>query len=323
MKQIETQDPGVLASHQPYHIQAVRAHLMRRLTEKQYRRVALLYGFDGPPMSQREVAEAEGVGRIRVRKSVRQAVGYRTEVSVERQLVEAIASALQERWPEKDQEVVIGYVQLLRRRMRERWEPVRQETLVPGKLSNDAYLWLFWVGCKVFMGSDTEVLEERGAERLKLPRTTKSPAAPEALDSAPDKRRTSRKTGEQLPMYYPEERGVMHVDWNPEKRSGFAPRRGADSWESDRFTPRSPYDRAIDRLTDEFENGSITRVEYDRDMVVALARQQHPRLDDRDDVDQEFKQELEWAFGARELGAITNRECDRRVSAALRSYVGR
>lgn len=48
---------------------AVRAILQERLTDTQYRRVALLYGFDGDPLSERQAAAVEGCGRPRVQRS--------------------------------------------------------------------------------------------------------------------------------------------------------------------------------------------------------------------------------------------------------------
>src|SRR5690606_23571418 len=48
---------------------AVRAILQDRLTDTQYRRVALLYGFDGDPLSERQAAAVEGCGRPRVQRS--------------------------------------------------------------------------------------------------------------------------------------------------------------------------------------------------------------------------------------------------------------
>ena len=47
----------------------VRAILMANLTDVQYRRLALLYGFDGPAMSQRAAAEVEGVAQPTVKES--------------------------------------------------------------------------------------------------------------------------------------------------------------------------------------------------------------------------------------------------------------
>src|SRR5690606_7556992 len=48
---------------------AVRAILQERLTETQYRRVALRYGFDGEPLSERQAGAVEGCGRPRVQRS--------------------------------------------------------------------------------------------------------------------------------------------------------------------------------------------------------------------------------------------------------------
>lgn len=48
---------------------AIRKILLERLTPTMYRRVSLLYGFDGPEMTERAAATAEGCARIRVRDS--------------------------------------------------------------------------------------------------------------------------------------------------------------------------------------------------------------------------------------------------------------
>lgn len=53
----------------PAFSRAVRAILQERLTDTQYRRVALLYGFDGDPLSERQAAAVEGCGRPRVQRS--------------------------------------------------------------------------------------------------------------------------------------------------------------------------------------------------------------------------------------------------------------
>lgn len=47
----------------------VRAIMLERLTEIQYRRMVLLYGFDGPALTEREVAEVEKCARRSVRQS--------------------------------------------------------------------------------------------------------------------------------------------------------------------------------------------------------------------------------------------------------------
>ena len=49
--------------------EAIRTFARQRLTEVQYRRVALLYGFHGPPMSGRQVARAEHVHLNAVQQS--------------------------------------------------------------------------------------------------------------------------------------------------------------------------------------------------------------------------------------------------------------
>lgn len=49
--------------------EAVRTFARSRLTETQYRRLAKLYGFHGPPMSERQVANEEGVYRNAVHQS--------------------------------------------------------------------------------------------------------------------------------------------------------------------------------------------------------------------------------------------------------------
>lgn len=49
--------------------EAVRTFARQRLTEVQYRRLAKLYGFHGPAMSERQVAREEGVYRNAVHQS--------------------------------------------------------------------------------------------------------------------------------------------------------------------------------------------------------------------------------------------------------------
>ena len=48
---------------------AIRQVMRERLTRTQYRRVALLFGFDGPPMTQDRVAAHEGVSRASIRRA--------------------------------------------------------------------------------------------------------------------------------------------------------------------------------------------------------------------------------------------------------------
>lgn len=231
-----TQDPTKRLAYLGVRQRAIRAHLIRRLTEKQYRRVALLYGFDGEPMSERDVAATEGVARRTIR-------------------------------------TVVGRVY--------------------DKLRQNGRLWLLWVVGKHFVSPDLYINE---AADLHEAETSKRP------DTATDQ--------EMNEMY---DRGFTRLDTRP----------GKDAWASDQYHPESTYDRELDRLTDEFETGSLTRVEYDRDMILAFAADKYEDADTLESDWIELKQEVEWALGARELGAITRRDCDHRVSLALRSYVNR
>lgn len=320
MQQVETQDPVVLASRQPYHIQALRAHLMRRLTEKQYRRVSLLFGFDGPPMSQREVAEAEGVARFAILNSKQQVVGRTVNEETDR-LVRFVAEHLQKHWPEKDQETLRGHAQLLKHRMGERWVGGERKVKEPGKLSADAYLWLLWVVGTFFILCDTHTREGRGKGGQELPRSPSSPAAPAALMFSPTRHKTDKETGEKVPLFYPHEREVMWIDRQWEDRGAIKVRPSGTWYESDRFTPKSKYDRTTDETIFQAEAGQLTKVEFDRDMVLALADDRVYGPHEDEERRATLKQELEWAFGARELGALTREECDRRVSRLLRAYV--
>lgn len=226
---LRTQDPRWQASTRGVKGRAVRLHLLSRLTEKQYRRVALLYGFDGPEMSVREVAEAEDVSKP--------AVHY-----------------------------------------------VRHKVL--DKMSSDGYLWVLWLMHRS-LGVNDDGLSEAPEENGDI---------------------SQEEINEILAL-----RGGRILD-----------KRGDElRWESERFGPESSYDRKIDRLTDEFANGSFTRVEYDRDMVLALAEDLRPDSDALEEDWIELKQEVEWACGAFEMGAIQKRERDRRVSLALRTYVSK
>lgn len=54
--------------------EAVRTFARRCLTETQYRRIALLYGFHGPPRTVRQVAAMEGVYPNAVQDSHTQAL---------------------------------------------------------------------------------------------------------------------------------------------------------------------------------------------------------------------------------------------------------
>lgn len=233
---LHTQDPTKRLTYLGVRQRAIREHLLQRLTEKQYRRVALLYGFDREPMSFRKVAKAEGV-------------------------IHTTIQTIHDR--------------------------------VLAKFKQNGYLWLLWVVGKHFMSYNTYTSE---AAELHEAETSKRP------DTATDQ--------EMEEMY---DRGFTIVEPYP----------GKDGWASDQYHPESTYDRELDRLTDEFENGSLTRVEYDRDMILAFAADKYEDADTLESDWIELKQEVEWALGARELGAITRRDSDHRVSLALRSYVNR
>lgn len=283
--------------------------MLRRLTEKQYRRVALLYGFDGPAMTEREAAEAEGVDRRAVHDSKNQALGRRREVECEDTLIDAVTKALWRRIPSMDREAARGHALMLRHRMGERWLSGVREVREPGKLSSDGYLWFLWLVGKNFTLRDMDLREERGI----------SPAAPEALDSHRTRFKTNKNTQKKDPIIYPDERGVVCADDKWGDRSSVETRPSGLRWESDRYTPMSRYDRRVNELTEQYELGAITRVEYETDLVMALADDQ--QNDGTEEGRARLRQQVEWAAGAFLLGAIGKREYDRRVSLALRSYV--
>jgi hypothetical protein len=66
---MHSQDPVHQDGHRNDVERAIRGILREKLTETQYRRVALLYGFDGPEMGVREVARAEGRDKVAIQKS--------------------------------------------------------------------------------------------------------------------------------------------------------------------------------------------------------------------------------------------------------------
>jgi len=301
---------------------------MERLTEKQYRRVALLFGFDGPSMSQREVAEVEEVDRRAVGDSLRQVVGRKERIATDR-LVRFVASNLGQHWPEKERETLRGYAQLLKRRMGKRWVEGQKAGKVPGKLGADAYLWLYWLVGNFFTLRDTSSQEAYEATRLYsseveagkkkrhalLAKNIKAAAqdfaneSDEAKHSVRGDRSTTWKDTVRMLNNEDTQRGWSFIRPNP----------GRDSWEADRFHPKSKYDRSVDELTEKFKRGRLSRVEYETELVLALASDRVSRAFQQDK--DELRQNVEWAVGARELGAITGRECDRRISSALRAYV--
>jgi hypothetical protein len=66
---LHTQDRLHQLTQLPARVRVVREILLERLTETQYRRLALLFGFDGPAMGVRETARAEGVRDYAIRQS--------------------------------------------------------------------------------------------------------------------------------------------------------------------------------------------------------------------------------------------------------------
>lgn len=233
---LRTADPHVQASTRGLLARTVRYLLMDRLTDTQYRRVALLFGFDGPEMTQRDVAEIEDISHISVYEA---------------------------------------------------------KELAFDKLKNDMYLWFLWLVGKVFIPNDSAISADRGRVA--------------ALHASETRRRPGQGVEE--------ERDELLAQGSV----GHEPRPGGAEWDSDRFTPRSFYDRQVDTLMERFEGGGLSRVEYETEMVLALADQQNPNGPEvqRD----ELQQTVEWAVGAREIGDITREECDRRISRNLRAYV--
>lgn len=154
------------------------------------------------------------------------------------------------------------------------------------KLKSDGYLWVLWVLGKHFMGSD--------------PGHSEAPGPHHAADET--------FTPDEL-LELMTQRGGRILDSRDENIR----------WESDRFHPASPYDVEVDDLNDAYENGDITRLDWQVGLVLARADDQNP--DGSDEARTELRQKLEWAFGGQRLGLLSKQECDRRVSQVLRSYV--
>lgn len=239
-----------------------RAQVRRCLTETQYRRVAYLFGFDTPELSQRDVAEIEGVYVNAVQKSKRQALD---------------------------------------------------------KMRRHSYLWLFWLLCKHF-GVYAAYSTEKGEAQLGLyeaearrgvmasgTRVTPKAVKPDNLPYGRGHQTSLRKHTHDIRALA--DFGFTITELRP----------GTDARETDKFTPRSPYDRQVDDLVSDYVAGGLTFLEWRVELVLTHADKQNP--DAESDARRKLRQDLEWTFGAEGLGVFSEREREYRVSAALRSYV--
>lgn len=119
---------------------------------------------------------------------------------------------------------------------------------------------------------------------------------------------TAHPTGHAIEQEMQEmaERGFERLDLYP----------GMNGWESDRYTPRSRYDREIDAAIVNGEIG-LRRVFTERRMLLAARDAERNAKGDPDEYDREITR----ALFEREAGRLDQEEFDRRTLLALRAYV--